>query len=56
MADPEISKPGGSVSLRSGVCFDAPSHIPYVFVVKVLNKVHIVNIVCRLKSKCVRVI
>ena len=42
--------------LRSGVCFDASSHIPFVFVVRVVNKVHIVNIVCGLKSKWVRVI
>ena len=29
---------------RSGVCFDAPSHIPYVFVARVVNKIHNVNI------------
>ena len=40
---------------RSGVCFDAPSHIPYVFVVRVVNKIHIVNIVCWLKSKFIYV-
>ena len=27
------------------VCFDAPSHIPYVFVARVVNKIHNVNIV-----------
>ena len=32
--------------LRSGVCFDAPSHIPYIFVVRVVNKILFVNIVC----------
>ena len=37
--------------LRSGVCFDrAPSHIRYIFVVRVVNKIHTVNIVCWLKS------
>ena len=30
---------------RSGLCFDAPSHILYVFVVRVVNKIHNVNIV-----------
>ena len=29
---------------RSGVCFDAPTHIPYVFVARVVNKIHKVNI------------
>ena len=24
---------------RPGVCFDAPSHIPYVFVARVVNKI-----------------
>ena len=42
--------------LRSGVCFDAPSHIHYVFVASVVNKIHIVNIVYWLKSKYMRVI
>ena len=51
MADPGISKPGGAIParyniLRSGVYFDAPSHLPYVFVVRVVNKIDIVNIVC----------
>ena len=41
--------------LRHGVCFEAPSHIPYVFVLRV-NKIHIVNVVCWLKSKYMRVI
>ena len=31
---------------RSGDCFDAPSHTPYAFVVRVENKIHIVNIAC----------
>ena len=40
--------------LRSGVCFDhAPSHIRYIFVVRVVNKIHIVNIVCWLKSRVI---
>ena len=30
---------------RSGVCFDAHSHILYAFVVRVVNHIHIVNIV-----------
>ena len=30
---------------RSGVCFDAPSNIPYVFVARVVNKIHNINIV-----------
>ena len=57
VADPGISKPGGGGGriLRSGVCFDTPSHKPYVFVVRVGNKIHIVNIVFWLKSKYFRV-
>ena len=38
--------PGAVLFLRSGDCFDAPSHISYDFVVSVENKVHIVNIAC----------
>ena len=30
---------------RSGVSVDAPSHIPYVFVARSVNKIHNVNIV-----------
>ena len=45
VADPGISKRGGEVLFRSGVCFDAPSHIPYVFVAIVVDKIHTVNIV-----------
>ena len=30
---------------RSGVCFDAPSNIPYVFVARVVNKIHNISIV-----------
>ena len=41
--------------LRSGVCFDTSSHKPYVFVVRVVNKIHIVNIVFWMKSKYMRV-
>ena len=40
---------------RSGVCFDAPSHIPYVFIARVVNKIHNVNIVYWQKSKYMRV-
>ena len=36
---------------RSGVCFDAPSHIPYLFVAREVNKINNVNIVYWLKSK-----
>ena len=61
MADPGISKRGGGRSLRgrifrSGVCFDAPSHIPYVFEARVVNKIQNVNIVYLLISKDMRVI
>ena len=55
VADPGISKPGARSRrgrfLRSGVCFDALSRIPYVFVVRVVNKIQIVNIVNWQKSK-----
>ena len=30
---------------RFRICFDAPSHIPYVLVARVVNKIHNVNIV-----------
>ena len=30
---------------RSGACFDAPSHIPYLFVARVVNKINNVNFV-----------
>ena len=51
VADPGISKWGEGVRsrrgriFRSGVCFDidAPSNIPYVFVARVVNKIHNVN-------------
>ena len=60
MADPGISKRGvrswRGRMFRSGVCFDAPSHIPYVFVARVVNKIHNVNIVYWLISKYMRVI
>ena len=47
VADPRISEQGGTVEfLRSGGCFDAPSHIPYGFVVRVEGKLNIANIVC----------
>ena len=41
---------------KSGGCFEAPSHIPYVLVVRVVNKIHIINIVFWPKSKYMRVI
>ena len=45
--DPGISKPGGVVEfLGLGFVFDAPSHIPFVFVVRVMSEIHIVSIVC----------
>ena len=48
VADPGISKPGHGPSmvefLGFGDCFDVPSHIPNVFVVRVGNKIRIVNI------------
>ena len=36
---------GGRI-LRSKVCFDAPSHIPYVFVIRIVNNIHIVKTAC----------
>ena len=42
--------------LGMGFCLEATSHIPYVFVVRVVNKIHVVNIVSWLKSKFMRVI
>ena len=38
-------KTGGGSLFRFRICFDAPSDIPYVFVARVVNKVHNVNIV-----------
>ena len=50
MADPGILDPGSAVPalfLRSGDCFDAPYiHIPYALIVRVENKIHIVNNAC----------
>ena len=37
--------PARYLILRSKVCFDAPSHIPDVFVRRVVNNIHIVNTV-----------
>ena len=43
VADPGISEPGARSRavefLGSGNCFDAPSNIPYVFVVKAENEI-----------------
>ena len=41
--------------LRSKVCFDASLHIPYVFVRRVVNNIHILNTACWLKSKYLRI-
>ena len=46
MADPGISKRGGGGPGALEVCFDAASHIPYVFVRRVVNNIHIVNTEC----------
>ena len=58
VADPGISKRGGGAVkfLGLGFVFYAPSHIPYVFVARVVNKIHNVNIVYWLKPKYMRVI
>ena len=41
-----IGYSGGSRNFKTGgVSFDAPSHIPYVFVARSVNKIHNVNIV-----------
>ena len=51
-ADPGISKRGRGARSRRGrilrakVCFYAPSHIPYVFVRRIVNNIHIVNTAC----------
>ena len=46
-ADQGISKSGGGGRiLRSKAFFDAPSHIPYVFVRRVVNNRHIVSTAC----------
>ena len=44
-ADPEFQNQGLEF-LGSGNCFDAPSHIPNVSVVRVGNNIHIVSIAC----------
>ena len=48
VADPGISESrvrGGALELLgSGDCFDVSSHIPFAFVLRVENKIHIVNI------------
>ena len=60
-ADPGISKRGGGARsrrggiLRSKVCFDASLNIPYVFVRRVVNNIHILNTACWLKSKYLRI-
>ena len=44
-ADPGFSKRGGGPGAVE-VYFDAPSHIPYVFVRRVVNNIQIVNTTC----------
>ena len=56
VADPGIEKRGGRGPGAVEFCFDNPSHIPYVLVDRVVNKIHNVNIVYWLKSKYMRVI
>ena len=57
MADPKWgSGPGAVEFLESEVCFDAPFTHTLCFVVRVENKVHIINIVWQLQLKCMRVI
>lgn len=51
MADPEISEPAGRGPgmveyLGFEDCFDAPLHVPHVFVARVKDKIHILNIAC----------
>ena len=41
--------------LRPKVCFDASTHIPFVFARRVVNNIHIVNTTCWLKSKYLRI-
>ena len=59
--DPWISKQGGGARSRCGrilstkICFYAPSHIPYVFVRRVVNNIHIINTACWLKSMYLRI-
>ena len=46
VADPGILEPGARyIFFRSGDCCDAPLYIPFAFVVRAENKIHIVNIV-----------
>ena len=55
VADLGISEPGGPVGfLGSGDCVDVSSYIPFVFVMRVKNKLDIVNIlVDYIESICV---
>ena len=41
--------------LGTGDCFDVPSNTPNIFVVRVGNKIHIVNIACWPQLKYLRV-
>ena len=54
VVDPGILEPGVAVQarynfFRSGDGFDPPLHLPYISVVRVENKIHIVNIECWLQ-------
>ena len=52
VADPGTSEQGGAVPAWQNTwdlginCFDSQSHIPYVSVVKVEKKIHILYIAC----------
>ena len=54
--DPGILKPGSAALAWQnfwilGICFDTLSYIPYLFIVKVENKIHIINIALLLQLK-----
>ena len=51
VADTGISKPGGA----GEVCFDAFTHTLRFLKVRLLNKIRMINIVCRLQLKYMRV-
>ena len=42
----KILKRGGGSPGVVEVCFDVPSHLPYVFVRRIVNNIHIVNTAC----------
>lgn len=58
VADPEKLEQGGGgfqhgIIPGSGDCSDAPSHLPYVFVLRAEINIHIVNISCWIQYLCV---